>query len=261
MPPKKNLFKRRTLAVIDEQKKLLHGFSKKIKLDIDNAVRQIESYIEINNIIGDRPTLPAMHGWPISPDFGLLLIKKIQNENYDLVIEFGSGTSTVLIAHVLTKQNHQTAHYAFEHLPQYFDETKRLLKEHNLENVAHLRLTPLEVFDGSDLKQYPYYSCVAELQKISHSYNHSGLKILVVVDGPPASTGVHARWPAFDVVVSNFAGAQIDFLLDDYIRDDEKEIASSWEQIANAKGWAMTSQHYPLEKEAYFLRVISNPNP
>jgi len=49
---------------------------------------------------------------------------------------------------------------------------------------------------------------------LAQQYPPTGLRVLVIVDGPPAATGPHARYPAGPLVLQHFAGAQIDFLME-----------------------------------------------
>jgi hypothetical protein len=124
--------------------------------------------------------------------------------------------------------------------------------------VRQLYLTPYQPYEASDGRIYPYYDCHSVLRQCASELTQ-GARVMVLVDGPPASTGEHARWPAFEVVTAALASAnidlRIDFLLDDYIRQDEKEVANSWEQIATDKSWAFTATRYRLEKDAYLMQL------
>ena len=53
---------------------------------------------------------------------------------------------------------------------------------------------------------------------------------LLFVDGPPAATGHHARWPAVPLLADRMAvGGRV--VLDDLIRDEEKEILARWQEL------------------------------
>ena len=72
-----------------------------IKKEMLNATKQIEAFLGIQSYFNTGELLPGMHGWPISPDFALYLIELLETNDYNLVIEFGSGTSTVIMAKTL----------------------------------------------------------------------------------------------------------------------------------------------------------------
>ena len=81
------------------------------------------------------------------------------------------------------------------------------------------------------------------------------LRILVVVDGPPTTTGKHARYPAMPIIIDCFAGAQIDFLLDDYDRKDEKEVVKKWLKDVECKQLKFTLVEMKMEKDACLIKV------
>ena len=263
-PPSKRVSKlsRRQQTWLAQQHQGLQQLRQQIKADIASATNQIEAYLNLHSILSGGFELPPMHGWPISPDFALLLVRQVQHNHYDLIIEFGSGTSTVLMAEALRKKtpnaSRQSKCFVFEHLESYFDQTHAQLSQRQLEAVVQLHLTPLQPYEASDGRTYPYYDCHSVLDQFAQTLPQSA-NVLVLVDGPPASTGEHARWPAFEVVTSALAGANVDltldFLLDDYIRQDEQEIAASWEQMANAKCWPFSATRYRLEKDAYRMQL------
>ncbi|MCK7579982.1 MAG: hypothetical protein MZV65_32785 [Chromatiales bacterium] len=57
----------------------------------------------LQSYMGADFLMPEMHTWPISPDLGVLLIRLIESSDYDAVVEFGSGVSTVILAKALAK--------------------------------------------------------------------------------------------------------------------------------------------------------------
>lgn len=61
-----------------------------------------------------------------------------------------------------------------------------------------------------------------KLSDLARSKSSFFKRILVIVDGPPASTGPHTRYRAGPIVADSFPRVHIDFVLDDYLREDEK---------------------------------------
>ena len=224
---------------------------------IANSTKQLENYIAIQHYMTMGKKLPAFHGWPISPDFGLLLIDLIEQYQYDLVVEFGSGTSTVLIAQALANVKQRTGkpsqQVTFEHLDSYHAKTQALLNAAGLASAVQLVHAPLAPYPAPNGNTYSYYSCQDQLLQVAQS-SSSTLKILVVVDGPPAATGLHARYPAWPVLQAAFPNASIDYLLDDYLRLDEKQIANQWRKQADAAQQQHQTHHYnKFEKEAFLI--------
>jgi hypothetical protein len=98
-----------------------------------------------------------------------------------------------------------------------------------------------------------HYTCHDKLAELANNFSASGIKILMVVDGPPGSTGKHARYPALPAVLSHFKNHAIDILLDDYARSDEKEVGSLWEKDFKQIGYAIKIEKIDMEKEALFI--------
>ncbi len=232
-----------------------------IKKEMQNATRQIEAFVAVQNYLNTGELPQEMHGWPISPDFAQYLIELIEIHDYDLVIEFGSGVSTVLMAKVLARKSARrqgrppVVQVAFEHLEKFHQQTLAHLAQADLAEAVKLVHAPLQPYQAPNGKQYDYYACHETLQQLAAEQAAEGLRILVLVDGPPAATGKHARYPALPIVMAHLGTAKIDFLMDDYIRDDEKEIVALWQQELKAANLSCTSTYRKLEKDACLLAV------
>jgi hypothetical protein len=231
----------------------------RIKREASNSVRQLEAFASLQGYLNAGELMPEVHGWPISPDFAVYLLGLIERRRYDLIIEFGSGTSTLLMAkscaRMATRRPEQkVAHQiAFEHLEQFRVKTQELLHSADLLAAVQLVHAPLAPYLAANGNEYSYYRCQEALSELSRRMPAAGLRILLVVDGPPTATGKHARYPAVPVVLDFFKGAQIDVLLDDYIREDEKEIAEIWLRDFASSGYDADITVQNLEKEACLI--------
>ena len=249
-----------------ELKKFSSGYEildKKLTSGLNNAVKQLEAFIGLQNYFSDS-TLPlAFHGWPISADIAIILLAKIQENNYDLIMEFGSGTSTVLFAKALRKIEGKSAELSsngikkivtFEHHEKYLNKTGMTLAEEGLSSFVDLVHAPL-VEQRIAGEAYSYYSCVDKLQEIAKSLGDEKARILVLVDGPPGSTGPHARFPAMPLLLDILGEHQLDIVLDDYARREEKEIVARWKGYLNERQMSYVEEEFPCEKGAHFCRV------
>ncbi len=77
--------------------------------------RQLEAFIQLRNLIGPIPG--QLHGWPISADFALHMLHQLLAELPELVIEWGSGTSTFLLLQALAQAYPQAHRRADRPLP------------------------------------------------------------------------------------------------------------------------------------------------
>jgi len=259
------------LDKIDKQNTLLResteAIKKTFKSELDNNAQQIEAFLDLQNFFNHGRHLPKMHGWPISPDLALYLVDIINSNSYDVVIEFGSGTSTVLIAQALSLKNKSnsttlriTKQVAFEHLPEYHEKTKLELKNQGLEDKVNLELTPLKMlsFPGGE---YYYYTCEETLQVLSETLEAHRPRILSLVDGPPAKTGKHARYPALPVLLKYFPQAEIDIILDDFARPEEKGVVGLWTAIleeCEERNYKLDAKR--MEKDACLISIKNTQN-
>ncbi|MEB2332286.1 MAG: class I SAM-dependent methyltransferase [Nitrosomonas sp.] len=236
-----------------------------LKKEVANATKQIKSFIGLQSYLatGELPSINIeQHSWPVSPDFALYLIELIEFNDYDLIIEFGSGLSTVIIAKAIRRaarrQGKKPADFvSFDHLEHYYKQTCTQLEHAGLINAVQLILAPLQDWQDSNGRIQPYYACQSTLTALKQKYVVADLRILVIVDGPPAATGKHARYPAGPLILEHFANAHIDLLLDDYIREDEKEIVQRWQTDIAAAGFSQIATEYKLEKDACLIKVQS----
>ena len=254
------LFKKQANDLISVRKYL----DSSLKKEVANATKQIEASIGLQSYFatGELPNVNTEHhSWPVSPDFALYLIELIELNDYDLIIEFGSGISTVIVAKTLAKmaprrQGKPPVDFvSFDHLDEYYRQTRAQLQHAGLVDAVQLTLAPLKVWQASDGASQPYYTCLPTLEALAKKHPAAGLHLLVIVDGPPAATGKHARYPAGPLILQHFTGAQIDLLLDDYVRDDEKEIAQRWQTDIAAANLSQTTIERKLEKDACLIKV------
>lgn len=242
---------------------LIKAISEAVGKQIANSTKQLESYLAIQHYMATGKLQPAFHGWPISPDFAYLLIELIEEHQYDLVVEFGSGTSTVLIAQALANVQALTGkpsqQVTFEHLESYHAKTQTLLNTAGLANAVQLVHAPLAPYTAPNGITYSYYSCQETLNFLASIYAQTKPKILVVVDGPPGDTGPLARYPALHHVWPLFQGAGFDLLMDDYNRKDEKEAIKCWVREIKLKNKNFEQKIFNFEKNASLLTFIDSP--
>ena len=252
------------IAELERVRKSVQGACKK---EIDFALQQAVAYNGLAQYFesGKLPEVtPWKRGWPASPDFILWQVELIEKNNYDLILEFGSGITSLYTAKTLAaiyknkKSEKLTKAVTFEHLEQFFLQTKDIISQAGLSNTIDIIHAPLKEYIAPDGTAYQYYSCQETLAILSSQYRSSDLRLLVIVDGPPGATNKNARYPVFPVVMQYFAPAHIDFLLDDYIRGDEKESAGLWKAACATAGVEHAVFEKQMEKEAFLLRI--NPS-
>lgn len=234
-----------------------------LKKGLANAVKQVEAFMSIQNYLNSGELLCDFHGWPISPDIGLFLLEKMYEQHYDLIIEFGSGTSTAMIAKGVEMMLSRTATgdgtslpevpeiVSFEHDIDFYKKTYQILRNRGLVHLVQLEHTSL--VDWSEGEQnYLYYDCQSTLTALAQKCADRQLRILLLVDGPPGSTCTNARYPAVPFVFSAFGRHQIDVVLDDADRPEEKNVIDLWRKYWTKRFIHLQESFMPSEKGLYF---------
>ena len=173
----------------------------------------------------DAPTfMPPLRGWAASPDVMRLLVREIDRRRPALVVECGSGSSSVWIGHALRRAGGGRL-VAVEHDARYAELSRALVASHGLEDVVEIRTAPLTAFtsgdgadgEGADAPRWYDTSVLADLEGIG----------LLFVDGPPAATGAQARYPAVPVLLPRCTENAV-IVLDDASRTDERALGDRW---------------------------------
>jgi predicted O-methyltransferase YrrM len=162
-------------------------------------------------------TQPSTQGWSASPMVLRQLAEQVAEHAPSLVVEIGGGGSSVLLGRLLRKQGHGRV-VSLEHDPSFADITRAHLRRHGLEDLVEVRVAPLTDVEV-DGETFRWYSpdALADLTDID----------IVFVDGPPGSTGRHARFPAVPLLKDRCRpGALV--LLDDGARPQERGVADRW---------------------------------
>lgn len=239
-----------------------------IQREIANAVKQIEAFANLQGYMASGELMPLLHNWPVSPDFALVMVELLEQCKFDVVVEFGSGSSTLLIARSLAliakKRPHERrpVQIAFEHLEKYHVATADLLICAGLRDEVLLELSPLVptvVASGETLNYYDPGDVLIRAVKALGEIDVP--RILAVVDGPPESIGPLARYPALEMLLGAFPQQQGFLLLDDYRRQGEQEVARRWQELLQARGIEHEVTEYPLEKSACLIRFDSGRSP
>jgi glycosyltransferase involved in cell wall biosynthesis len=208
---------------------------------------QTEAYLQIVNLIKPRAPLPFSRGWAASPDFLLLVVKEIlkSGKKAPVIVEAGSGLSTVVLGYLLEKFFPQGTLISLEHSYDFYEETLSELEFHCLEKV-NLLIAPMRyyIIDG---KEWLWYD-ISGLKELL-----SGRKIdFLIIDGPPESIQEEARYPALPLLRRELA-SDFTLILDDANREGEKKASLRWKRELEV----YQARDFPTEKGTLILKGIS----
>ena len=216
------------------------GVEKELKKEIRQTFRQLEALQNLSVLLPPGDVLPATRVWAASPDLLAVLVDLVIGERPSLVVECGSGASTLWLALAMRRFGIDGRIVALDHDPLYGGRTRDLLARHDVGHLAEVRDAPLEEYTLEG-KTFSWYARQAW-------EDLAGIDMLFV-DGPPAVTGHHARYPALPLLstaLSPIATA----VLDDLIVPDMQEVLRLWLDSYPD----FSAEILPLEKQAAVLR-------
>ena len=215
---------------------LLFHLYRSIEKDLEEERTQVQAIQSIYSFITPRYPFPSMSRWTAYPDLAETIVRECMKNKPSLVVELGSGISTLITAYTLEQHGENEAHIiSLDHSEEYAKKTQDLLKSHKLESkakVLHSPLSPTQI----DNKAYSWYSLDGLTTKDTID--------LLIVDGPPVKTNQLARYPALPLLFSRLSKDCV-VILDDAARRSEQQAVSQWlkefpgfkhEYIANKKG-------------------------
>ncbi len=228
------------------EKKLLEAgkdnagkFTRDLLIVQNRLYAQLESLSWLQRRLKIKGQLPPLRGWATSPDVLLRLHAHIMATRPRVIVEFGSGASTLVIADAL-RQNGVGKLVSIEHSDHYGAQTLGTLHAESLEGWVDLRIGDLEAWEGEHLNP-------EDAEKPSRWYPVSllegvGSVDLLWVDGPPGATCLFSRYPALPALADKLS-PNAEVWMDDTIRQEEKDICEHW-----AKGHGFELEYFPLEK-------------
>jgi predicted O-methyltransferase YrrM len=156
-----------------------------------------------------KAAIPATRSWAASPDLLLTISEVIKKVRPALVVELGSGVSTLVAAKSGARKI-----VSIDNSDVWGAKTVALLKEHKVRGVD-VRIAPLRPYaNGSDWYDV---AAIRELKKID----------VLIIDGPPGSKNPEARYPALQQFKDKLSPMAI-VIIDDVHRDGERKLAEDF---------------------------------
>ncbi|MEV7964828.1 class I SAM-dependent methyltransferase [Sphaerisporangium sp. NPDC088356] len=226
---------------VAERLDVLGGAVRDGQADLEKSARQnysqLEALIDIRALLQPRAPLPPLRGWAASPDVLRLLIERIAVDRAKIVVECGSGSSSVWLGYAVQRFGGGRV-VALEHDERFAEASRDLVLAHGLQDTVEIRHAPLTSWSAESI---PWYDprAVEDLSGIG----------LLFVDGPPGAAAPLVRYPAVPVLLPRCA-ADAWIVLDDTNRPAEREVADRWlREYPELAGTA-----HPAEKGAMVLR-------
>ena len=206
-------------------------------------VAQTQPLLELARELPTKEPLPAMQGYAIAPDCALLLARLIAAEKPELIVETGSGVSTLVAAYALQRLGRGKV-VALEHEPAYAEKTRALIAQHGLTAFATVIDAPLEPIALRG-HTYRWYA--------TRALDGLGPIDLVIDDGPPRCAGDMLRYASLPVLSKHLA-LRGTFLLD-VVGEEERVILERWRHELPA----FAQEHLATKKGNVVIRRAQRP--
>lgn len=157
----------------------------------------------------------AASGWRLPDDACALLARLVADHRPELILECGSGRSTVVLAEAVSDWGGKVI--TLEHDAGFYRETRALVAARELTAWADVRLAPLE----------PQQDGLAPDWYASHAWHDVQGIGMLLVDGPPGGTSRFARHPAVPLLRERLLPGCL-VVLDDVNREPEQAIWRDW---------------------------------
>lgn len=206
--------------------RLMNGMKTTLRHDV---IRDTAALLTLHDLVDVEGEHVPLTSWSALPATVLLLVQYVRDlpENA-VVVEFGSGASTVWMALEAKRRGCGTRIISLEHDADFAAVTQRALGHNGVAELVEIRvapLAPLATRHGAQLWYSP------QTWQDLHDVD------LVFVDGPPGGTGPHARYPAVEAMAGRLGSGAL-VVLDDTDRDDERAALAAWLELESPTGRA-----------------------
>ena len=194
------------------------GLEGTLNARLDDVIGEQAALHNIYQLVDIDREMPAPVGLTPSPRTLLRLVDiSLSLPHNRLILECGSGASTVWLAHAC-RQAGSGRVVALEHQEKYAQLVRELLVRNELEAWGEVRSAPLEqIVVGEQTFSWYSTSTWADLQNVQ----------LLFVEDPPGRVGPLSRYPAFPLLAASLAEGAV-VALDDTQRADERGVGKSW---------------------------------
>ena len=213
-------------------------------LSADRTVLQtslLESYLQLQRLVPMPLPMPRPGAWAASEDLLLWLVGDILERRPRVVLDLGSGQSSVWMAGAMRAAGYDGIVIGVDHDAGYAAATEDLGRRQGVSpwlRVVHAPLARITV-DGRE----SWWFDIAALEGLD------GVG-LMCVDGPPSVDEPEARWPALPLLRDRLEpGARV--VLDDMVREGEQAVAAEWE----SRFPDLRAQRLDFEKGALVLTL------
>ena len=208
-----------TVAMLAVAVLILNRKLRRLRSMLRRQERHVWETHNVFRVLQGGAPLPVPGGWASSTDLLGEVLRAVASRQPQLVVELGSGLSTLVIAAAL-RTNGAGRLISIDADEGYAAITREQLQRHALADWAEIRFAALKdmIFEGITR---PWYDTAVfgDLKDID----------LLLIDGPPTFLRPDIRYPALPFFWNRLTAGAI-VLLDDAARPAEQGMAKTWQK-------------------------------
>lgn len=189
---------------------------------LDDQIAETQGLVQLTRF-NDCYPMPFGGGWALTADAGALLVREVALRRPRVVVELGSGVSTLLVGRML-KEAGEGMVYSLDHDSAWAERTRAHVRACGLQDHVVVIDAPLQRqrFGAEEYEWYQVPDSVLALQDIN----------LLIVDGPPQSLSPQGipRFPALPTFGPRLSAGALIFV-DDAARPQEQRMINEWMKL------------------------------
>jgi SAM-dependent methyltransferase/predicted O-methyltransferase YrrM len=169
----------------------------------------------------------TLGGWALCAETVEYLIEKIEEDRPSAILEFGSGTSSLALAWIMTRLHGDSSMprvYSIDQSADHIEQTRAVLERHHLVGTVRFHHAEL-VLQTIGSRVARCYNLTGE---VLEQFFGGVRPDLILIDGPAGESGIR-----FGTVplVSEFVDPNAVVIVDDGLRDSELDTADQWNRL------------------------------
>jgi ubiquinone/menaquinone biosynthesis C-methylase UbiE len=169
----------------------------------------------------------TLGGWALCAETVEYLIEKIEEYRPSAILEFGSGTSSLALAWIMTRLRGDSSMprvFSIDQSANHIEQTRAVLRRHHLVDAVRFLHAEL-VFQAIGSRVARCYNLPTE---VVEQFLGGVRPDLILIDGPAGENGIR-----FGTVplVSEFVDPNAVVIVDDGLRDSELDTADQWDRL------------------------------
>jgi len=210
---------------------------------LESRIQELQSHISLHSNINLNYPLPPSDGWHASPIFLHHIVSLINEVKPKLLIEAGSGNSTLISAYFLKCQKFGRL-ISLEHDMDYQKRTSDLLLLNDLDSIAKVEYSPI-TDHYIDNHPYQWY----DISKLSNDE----LIDMMIIDGPPKMLVDDYLYPVLPLFYTRLSD-KATILIYNGKRNTVERTINLWKEKYND----IISKYIDMDRGAYLVKICKD---